>query len=181
MDNEYGHRYLWMDFSFHLKDVELPYHFISWLSGVSFQELLGIALDNYVKSHLVKFSTEGLDIFLSSVCDPVVMLSSIVEDYLDRQYKEGCYVILFSDFTCTTMPIDRQRLNTHVSMYERMGYGVKHKILVYSDGKFKEDYYMAKRPAWAIMDNKVECMEFEFEWNSGFAVIQKQKKYYKST
>lgn len=139
LDNEYGHRYLGMDFSFYLKDVELPYHFISWLSGMSFEELLGIALDNYVKSHLVKFSTEGLDSFLSSACDPVVMFSSIVEDYLDRQYKEGCYVIFFSDFTCTTMPIDRQRLNTHVGMYERMEYGVKHKILVYSDGKFKED------------------------------------------
>lgn len=34
---------------------------------------------------------------------------------------------------------------------------------------------MAKRPAWTIKDNKVICEEFEFEWNGGFALVQKQK------
>lgn len=34
---------------------------------------------------------------------------------------------------------------------------------------------MAKRPAWTIKNNKVICKEFEFEWNGGFAIVQKQK------
>ena len=34
---------------------------------------------------------------------------------------------------------------------------------------------MATRPAWKIKDNKIICKEFEFEWNGGFAIKQKQK------
>lgn len=34
---------------------------------------------------------------------------------------------------------------------------------------------MAKRPAWTITDNIVAHKEFEFEWNGGFAISQKQK------
>lgn len=34
---------------------------------------------------------------------------------------------------------------------------------------------MAKRPAWTITDNNVVHKEFEFEWNGGFAISQKQK------
>ena len=34
---------------------------------------------------------------------------------------------------------------------------------------------MAKRPAWTIENNCVVCREFEFEWNGGFALVQKQK------
>lgn len=34
---------------------------------------------------------------------------------------------------------------------------------------------MAKRPAWTIKDGKVVRDEFEFQWNGGFAVVQKQK------
>lgn len=34
---------------------------------------------------------------------------------------------------------------------------------------------MAKRPAWSISDDRVICQEFDFEWNGGLALIQKQK------
>ena len=34
---------------------------------------------------------------------------------------------------------------------------------------------MAKRPAWTICEDSVICKEFEFEWNGGFAIKQKQK------
>lgn len=34
---------------------------------------------------------------------------------------------------------------------------------------------MAKRPAWSIKNDKVICREFDFKWNSGFSIIQKQK------
>ncbi len=34
---------------------------------------------------------------------------------------------------------------------------------------------MAKRPAWSIRNNRVICKEFDFKWNSGFAITQKQK------
>jgi hypothetical protein len=34
---------------------------------------------------------------------------------------------------------------------------------------------MAKRPAWSISGDSVICKEFEFEWNGGFALKQKQK------
>lgn len=34
---------------------------------------------------------------------------------------------------------------------------------------------MAKRPAWSIRDDRVICGEFDFEWNGGFALVQKQK------
>lgn len=34
---------------------------------------------------------------------------------------------------------------------------------------------MAKRPAWTIENNRVICKEFEFEWNGGFSITQKQK------
>lgn len=34
---------------------------------------------------------------------------------------------------------------------------------------------MATRPAWSIVNNSVICNNFEFEWNGGFAIIQKQK------
>ena len=34
---------------------------------------------------------------------------------------------------------------------------------------------MAKRPAWTIKDGRVVCEEFNFVWNSGFSVSQKQK------
>ncbi len=34
---------------------------------------------------------------------------------------------------------------------------------------------MAKRPAWSISNDSVICKEFEFEWNAGFAITQKQK------
>ena len=34
---------------------------------------------------------------------------------------------------------------------------------------------MAKRPAWSIKNDKVICKEFDFKWNSGFSIIQKQK------
>lgn len=34
---------------------------------------------------------------------------------------------------------------------------------------------MAKRPAWSIIDGKVISREFEFTWNGGFALAQKQK------
>lgn len=34
---------------------------------------------------------------------------------------------------------------------------------------------MAKRPAWSIRNDRVICEEFEFKWNGGFAITQKQK------
>lgn len=34
---------------------------------------------------------------------------------------------------------------------------------------------MAKRPAWSISNDRVICKEFEFAWNGGFAIVQKQK------
>ena len=34
---------------------------------------------------------------------------------------------------------------------------------------------MASRPAWTVKDGKVNCEYFEFSWNGGFAVVQKQK------
>lgn len=34
---------------------------------------------------------------------------------------------------------------------------------------------LAKRPAWSISDDRVICKEFEFQWNGGFAITQKQK------
>lgn len=34
---------------------------------------------------------------------------------------------------------------------------------------------MAKRPAWSIRGDIVICKEFDFEWNGGFALKQKQK------
>lgn len=34
---------------------------------------------------------------------------------------------------------------------------------------------MAKRPAWTVCEDSVICKEFEFEWNGGFAIKQKQK------
>ena len=34
---------------------------------------------------------------------------------------------------------------------------------------------MAKRPAWSVSNDSVICKEFEFEWNGGFAIKQKQK------
>ncbi len=34
---------------------------------------------------------------------------------------------------------------------------------------------MALRPAWTIKDGKVVGKEFEFQWNGGFAITQKQK------
>lgn len=34
---------------------------------------------------------------------------------------------------------------------------------------------MAMRPAWSVSDNSVVCRWFEFVWNAGFAVTQKQK------
>lgn len=34
---------------------------------------------------------------------------------------------------------------------------------------------MATRPAWTIQDNKVVRRDFEFTWNGGFAMVQKQK------
>lgn len=34
---------------------------------------------------------------------------------------------------------------------------------------------MAKRPAWTICEDSVIRKEFEFEWNGGFAIKQKQK------
>ena len=34
---------------------------------------------------------------------------------------------------------------------------------------------MAKRPAWTIRNDKIVHDDFEFEWNGGFAVSQKQK------
>ena len=34
---------------------------------------------------------------------------------------------------------------------------------------------MASRPAWTVKNNRVICEEFEFEWNGGFAFVQKQK------
>lgn len=34
---------------------------------------------------------------------------------------------------------------------------------------------MAKRPAWSIREGIVICKDFEFAWNSGFAISQKQK------
>lgn len=34
---------------------------------------------------------------------------------------------------------------------------------------------MATRPAWTITDNKVVSSDFEFTWNGGFSVVQKQK------
>lgn len=34
---------------------------------------------------------------------------------------------------------------------------------------------MLKRPAWSIKDDRLICESFEFEWNEGFAITQKQK------
>lgn len=34
---------------------------------------------------------------------------------------------------------------------------------------------MASRPAWTIRDGKVTAEYFDFDWNGGFAVVQKQK------
>ena len=34
---------------------------------------------------------------------------------------------------------------------------------------------MATRPAWALKDNRVIRYNFDFTWNGGFAVSQKQK------
>ncbi|MCI8527764.1 MAG: hypothetical protein HFH82_01185 [Lachnospiraceae bacterium] len=34
---------------------------------------------------------------------------------------------------------------------------------------------MASRPAWTVKNGKVNCAYFEFSWNGGFAVVQKQK------
>lgn len=34
---------------------------------------------------------------------------------------------------------------------------------------------MAKRPAWSVNGGNVICKEFEFKWNSGFTITQKQK------
>ena len=34
---------------------------------------------------------------------------------------------------------------------------------------------MAFRPAWTIVENKIMCKEFCFEWNGGFAISQKKK------
>lgn len=34
---------------------------------------------------------------------------------------------------------------------------------------------MAKRPAWTINNNLIIKQDFEFEWNGGFAISQKQK------
>lgn len=34
---------------------------------------------------------------------------------------------------------------------------------------------MTKRPAWTIKNNKVYSESFEFEWNGGFAIVQKRK------
>ena len=34
---------------------------------------------------------------------------------------------------------------------------------------------MASRPAWTVKNGKVIAEYFEFEWNGGFAVVQKQK------
>lgn len=38
-----------------------------------------------------------------------------------------------------------------------------------------EDEILAKRPAWSIRDDSVIYEMFEFEWNGGFAITQKQK------
>lgn len=34
---------------------------------------------------------------------------------------------------------------------------------------------MASRPAWTVRDGRVEIDNFDFQWNGGFAVVQKQK------
>ena len=34
---------------------------------------------------------------------------------------------------------------------------------------------MVKRPAWSIKGDRLICESFEFEWNEGFAITQKQK------
>lgn len=34
---------------------------------------------------------------------------------------------------------------------------------------------MATRPAWSVVDEAVICQKYEFSWNSGFSVAQKQK------
>ncbi|NKF07115.1 hypothetical protein J1C67_00030 [Clostridium gasigenes] len=34
---------------------------------------------------------------------------------------------------------------------------------------------MASRPAWTIRDNKIVIDHFDFKWNGGFSVVQKQK------
>ncbi len=34
---------------------------------------------------------------------------------------------------------------------------------------------MAKRPAWSIQKDGVICESFDFVWNGGFSVTQKQK------
>ncbi len=34
---------------------------------------------------------------------------------------------------------------------------------------------MATRPSWTIHNGKVICKSFEFQWNGGFAITQKQK------
>ncbi|HRU52857.1 MAG TPA: hypothetical protein P5543_11785 [Planctomycetota bacterium] len=34
---------------------------------------------------------------------------------------------------------------------------------------------MATRPAWSLTDRAVICREFEFNWNGGFSITQKQK------
>lgn len=34
---------------------------------------------------------------------------------------------------------------------------------------------MAQRPAWTIRNNMISCESFDFEWNGGFSLVQKQK------
>jgi len=38
-----------------------------------------------------------------------------------------------------------------------------------------EGYKMATRPAWTVKEGKVTADSFEFQWNGGFALVQKQK------
>lgn len=34
---------------------------------------------------------------------------------------------------------------------------------------------MATRPAWSVIDGAIICQKYEFSWNSGFSIPQKQK------
>jgi len=34
---------------------------------------------------------------------------------------------------------------------------------------------MATRPAWSVMDGAIICQKYEFSWNNGFSISQKQK------
>ena len=34
---------------------------------------------------------------------------------------------------------------------------------------------MATRPAWSVIDGAIICQKYEFSWNSGFSIQQKQK------